>query len=86
MSTLNFKYMNDKILELLESITIEVQKLDENIFGYNDGRGDLLADIDRGLGSPVKKAKDNFVARTFRVGSPKPVKSKLPQQKLKIRK
>ena len=48
--------MNNEILELLESITAEIQKLDENIFGYNDGRGDLLADIDRGLGSPILKA------------------------------
>ncbi len=68
--------MNNEILELLESITAEIQKLDENIFGYNDGRGDLLADIDRGLGSPIKKAKDRFVERTLNVGAPKPIKVK----------
>ena len=65
----------DKI-ELIENILEEIEKLNENIFGYNDGRGDLLADIDRGIGSPVKKAKDRFVERTLRVGTPKVSKPK----------
>lgn len=34
----------------------EILQITENIFGYNDGRGDLLDDIDTTLGSPVKKA------------------------------
>ena len=72
----------DKI-ELLESIVKEVKKLNENIFGYNDGRGDLLADIDRGLGSPVKKAKDKFVERTLRVGAPKETKMKAQPAEIK---
>lgn len=61
-------------IELIENIIEELKKLDENIFGYEDGRGDLLADIDRGLGSPVKKAKDKFVEKTLKVGAPKEVK------------
>ena len=61
-------------LELIESIIEELERLNENIFGYNDGRGDLLADIDRGLGSPIKKAKDKFVAKTFKARAPKEVK------------
>ena len=61
-------------IKLIENIIEELKKLDENIFGYEDGRGDLLADIDRGLGSPVKKAKDKFVEKTLKVGAPKEVK------------
>ena len=72
-------------IELIESIIEELKKLDENIFGYNDGRGDLLADIDRGLGSPVKKAKDKFVEKTLRVGAPKEVKTTLKSAETKVK-
>ena len=72
-------------IELIESIIEELKKLDENIFGYEDGRGDLLADIDRGLGSPVKKAKDKFVEKTLRIGAPKQVKMKPQPAETKVK-
>ena len=70
-------------IELIESIIEELKKLDENIFGYEDGRGDLLADIDRGLGSPVKKAKDKFIEKTLNVGAPKEAKMKAQPAEIK---
>ena len=54
----------------------EILQITENIFGYKDGRGDLLDDIDTTLGSPVKKA--------FKSASNKVVKNMIGCKQKKI--
>ena len=53
--------------EILETIK---KYINENIFGCNDGRGDLLHDIDKGLGSPVEKRWNKFVSNVTKTKEP----------------
>ena len=68
------------IFESLENLNVSEECFDEivnliedyvNIFGKRCPGGDVLSNVDRGLGSPVKKAKDNALAKVTHTAPPK---------------
>ena len=70
-----------RTIESLENLNVSEECFDEivsliedyvNIFGKRCPGGDLLSDVDRGLGSPVKKAKDTALAKVTHTAPPKP--------------